>query len=124
MARLPPPSEPPAACPLRADPEHDLAARPPALAQLVHPADLRQRHDRLEIHHTPKHGSWLNVAEIELAVLQWRCLCQRFGDRAMLEREVTAWADRRNATGSAVDWRFTPADARTKLERLSPANEA
>lgn len=86
-------------------------------------AEARRLAGRIEIHHTPKHGSWLNVAEIELAVLERQCLRQRFGDRATLEREVAAWADRRNAAGAAVDWQFTTADARTKLARLYPAIE-
>ena len=75
---------------------------------------------RLEVRRTPKHGSGLNGAEVELAVLQRQCLRRRFGDRAALAAEVAAWAARRTAAGAADDWRFTTADARTKLTRLYP----
>jgi len=85
------------------------------------PAEARRLADRPEIHHTPKHGSWLNVAEIELAVLERQCLRQRFGDRAAPAAAVEAWAARRNAGGSAVGWRLTAAAARTKRRRLYPA---
>jgi len=87
-------------------------------------AEAKRLADRIEIHHTPKHGSWLNIAEIELAVLERQCLRQRFGDRAALEVAVAAWVARRNAAGAAVDWQFTTADARTKLKRLYPTFEA
>jgi hypothetical protein len=79
--------------------------------------------DRLEIHYTPKHGSWLNMAEIELGILQRQCLDRRLGDRATVEREVAAWARERNAAARTVDWRFTTADARIKLKRLYPAHD-
>jgi hypothetical protein len=79
--------------------------------------------DRLEIHYTPKHGSWLNMAEIELGILQRQCLDRRLGDRATVEREVAAWARERNAPARTVDWRFTTADARIKLKRLYPAHD-
>jgi hypothetical protein len=94
---------------------------PASLYAAFPPAEAKRLADKLEIHHTPKHGSWLNVAELELAVLERQCLRQRFGDRASLEAAVAAWAARRNAAGSAVDWQFTTADARTKLKRLYPA---
>ena len=101
-----------------------LNTHSPASLYVAFPAaEAKRLADKLEIHHTPKHGSWLNVAEIELAVLQRQCLRRRFGDRAALARDVTAWAARRNAAGSAVDWQFTTADARTKLGRLYPAIE-
>jgi hypothetical protein len=86
-------------------------------------AEAKRLAAKLEVHHTPKHGSWLNIAEIELAACQRQCLRRRFADRAALEREVAAWAVRRNAAGAAVDWQFTTADARTKLRRLYPAFE-
>ena len=79
---------------------------------------------KLEIHYTPKHGSWLNIAELELSVLQRQCLNRRPGDRATMDREVTAWADRRNQAGATVTWQFTTADARTKLRRLYPTFDA
>ena len=86
-------------------------------------AEAKRLAAKLEIHHTPKHGSWLNMAELELAVLQRQCLGRRLPDRAAVAREVAAWADRRNAAVSAIRWQFTTADARTKLRRLYPTFE-
>jgi DDE superfamily endonuclease len=94
---------------------------PASLDAAFPPAEARRLAGKVELHHTPKHGSWLNVAELELAVLQRQCLCRRLPDRATAEREVAAWAERRNAAVSRVDWHFTTADARTKLSRLYPA---
>jgi len=88
------------------------------------PAEAKRLADKLEIHHTPKHGSWLNMAELELGVLQGQCLDRRLADRPTLEREVAAWVRRRNAAEAAIDWRFTAADARIKLKRLYPAVHA
>ncbi len=93
---------------------------PASLYAAFPPAEAKRLADRLEIHHTPKHGSWLNMAEIELAVLERQCLRRRIPDRAEMAREAAAWAARRNAAGSSVDWQFTAADARTKLRRLYP----
>jgi len=87
------------------------------------PAEARRLADRPEIHHTPKHGSWLNMAELELSVLERQCLRRRLPDRGAMEREAAAWAAARNAAAAAVDWQFTTADARTKLRRLYPAFE-
>src|SRR5687767_5262711 len=87
------------------------------------PAEAKRLADKLEIHHTPKHGSWLNMAELELAVLERQCLDQRLPDRAAMEQAVTAWAGRRNAATSTIRWHFTTGDARTKLRRLYPAFE-
>jgi hypothetical protein len=85
------------------------------------PAEQARRIARkLEWHYTPKHGSWLNVAEIELSVLARQCLDQRFADQPAVERAVTAWAHERNAAQRTVQWHFTTADARTKLKRLYP----
>jgi hypothetical protein len=75
---------------------------------------------RLEIHHTPRNGSWLNVAEIELSVLSDQCLKRRIRDPATLDRELASWSTARNATHSTVTWRFTTADARIKLRNLYP----
>ena len=75
---------------------------------------------KLEIHHTPKHGSWLNMAEIEFSVLARQCLDQRIESKADLERHVAAWEEARNERGSQIHWRFTTADARIKLRRLYP----
>lgn len=84
-------------------------------------AEARALARRLEVHHTPRKGSWLNVAEIELSVLSRQCLRgRRIGDAATLSRELAAWDARRNASGAAVSWRFTTADARVKLRRLYP----
>jgi hypothetical protein len=94
---------------------------PASLYEAFPPAEAKRLADKLEIHPTPKHGSWLNVAEIELSVLSRQCLDRRLPDFATLEREVTAWQDRRNAAAIAVDWRFTTADARLKLKRLYPS---
>ncbi len=94
---------------------------PASLYQAFPPAEARRIADRLEIHHTPRHGSWLNMAEIELSVLQRQCLDRRLADRVTVEHEVAAWTTARNAARSAIDWRFTTADARIKLKRLYPA---
>ncbi len=84
------------------------------------PAEAKRIANRLEIHYTPKHGSWLNMAEIELSVLQRQCLGQRFADRATMDEDVTAWVATRNGTAAGIDWQFTTADARIKLRRLYP----
>jgi hypothetical protein len=94
---------------------------PGALYDGFAPAEAKRLADKLEIHSTPKHGSWLNIAEIELSVLSRQCLDRRVPDAATLAREVAAWQERRNATTCAVDWRFTTADARIKLKRLYPS---
>jgi DDE superfamily endonuclease len=93
---------------------------PAALYATFPPAEARRLRRRLEFVYTPKHGSWLNMAEIELSVLSRQCLNRRLADRDTLTREVIAWEVRRNATGVAVDWRFTTATARIKLQRLYP----
>jgi DDE superfamily endonuclease len=94
---------------------------PASLYEAFPPAEARRLADRLELHYTPKHGSWLNMAELELAVLAAQCLDRRLADQATLEREVAAWQSARNASGRGVDWRFTTADARIKLKHLYPA---
>jgi transposase len=76
--------------------------------------------ERLEIHFTPKHGSWLNAAECEFSVLSVQCLDRRIGDIETFRREVLAWQDARNALGCGMDWQFTTEDARIKLKRLYP----
>lgn len=75
---------------------------------------------RLEIHHTPKHGSWLNMAEIELSLLTKQCLNRRIGELATYCREIRAWQDAGNASNKGVDWQFTTENARIKLKRLYP----
>ena len=94
---------------------------PGALYDVFAPAEAKRLADKLEIHHTPKHGSWLNIAEIELSVLSRQCLDRRVPDAATLACEVAAWQQRRNAATCTVDWRFTTADARIKLKRLYPS---
>ena len=84
------------------------------------PAEARRILDRLELHYTPKHGSWLNMAESELSILARQCLDRRIADPATLAREVAAWARRRNRARTRMDWRFTTADARIKLTHLYP----
>lgn len=94
---------------------------PASLYEAFPPAEAKRLADKLEIHHTPKHGSWLNMAEIELSVLQRQCLDRRLGDLATMAREVGAWVTRRNAAASTIDWQFTTANARIQLKRLYPA---
>jgi hypothetical protein len=98
---------------------HALASLYKAFA----PAEARRIWERLEVHYTPKHGSWLNMAEIELSVLARQCLDRRIPDRETLTQEVAAWEAERNARGVIADWRFTTADARIKLKRLYPVVE-
>jgi hypothetical protein len=95
---------------------------PASLYEAFPPAEARRLAARLEIHHTPRHGSWLNMAEIELGILQRQCLDRRMADQATLAREVAAWVAARNAAVRRIDWRFTTADARIKLKRLYPAH--
>jgi hypothetical protein len=84
------------------------------------PAEARRLAQKLEIHHTPKHGSWLNMAELELSVLARQCLEERMESQDYLGRQLAAWQQARNAAAPRVDWRFTTADARIKLQRLYP----
>ena len=98
---------------------HKLAS----LYEAFPPAEARRIAAKLEIHHTPKQGSWLNMAEIELSVLHRQCLNARIPDQQTLMQKVAAWQNRRNASVFAVNWRFTTADARIKLESLYPSIE-
>ena len=91
-----------------------------SLYQAFEPAEARRLAERLEIHPTPKHGSWLNIAENELAALTKQCLDRRIPDRDGLDQETRAWYTARNASQKSVDWQFTTADARTRLKRLYP----
>jgi hypothetical protein len=93
---------------------------PASLYEAFGPAEAKRLADTLEIHHTPRHGSWLTMAEIELSILQRQCLDRRLGDRATLAQEVAAWAAARNRARQRIDWRFTTADARIKLKHLYP----
>jgi len=92
-----------------------------ALYEAFPPAEARRLLDRLELHYTPPHGSWLNMAEIELSVLSRQCLDRRIPDHDTLVQEVAAWETRRNAHHTTISWRFTTADARIKLKRLYPS---
>jgi hypothetical protein len=94
---------------------------PACLYEAFPPERARRIAARLEWHYTPKHGSWLNVAEVELAALSRQCLGRRIGSLEELRREVTAWEEERNDRFVEVNWRFTTADARIKLHRLYPS---
>ncbi len=96
---------------------------PAAFYQAFEPEEARRLVKRFEFHYTPKHGSWLNMAEIELSVLARQCLDRRFPNREGMAREVQAWTDERNAQVVKVQWRFTTADARIKLRHLYPSIE-
>ena len=95
---------------------HHLAS----LYETFTPEQAHRLARKLELVHTPKHGSWLNMAEIELSALSRQCLIRRIADLTTLAREVTAWAQERNAHATTVQWRFTTADARIKLASLYP----
>jgi len=92
-----------------------------SLYEAFAPEEARRIAKKLEFHHTPKHGSWLNLAEIELSVLEEQCLNRRIPDIATLKRETNAYEERRNADKATINWRFTAADARKKLHRLYPS---
>ena len=92
-----------------------------SLYKAFEPQEARRLLAKLEIHYTPTHGSWLNMAELELSVLSRQCLDRRIPDQATLEQEVKAWEAQRNASPAPVKWRFTTADARIKLKRLYPS---
>jgi hypothetical protein len=92
-----------------------------SLYEAFAPATARALATRLEIHHTPKHGSWLNMAETELSVLARQCLAQRLDSKQKMEQEVTAWEKERNRNATKINWRFTTADACIKLKRLYPS---
>ncbi len=96
---------------------------PASLYEAFPPAEAKRLADRLEIHYTPKHGSWLDMAEIEIGALAAQCLDRRLPDRSTLTRAVAAWETARNAASTTLNWRFTTADARIKLKHLYPAIE-
>ena len=91
-----------------------------SLYEAFEPKQARRLIEKLEIHYTPKHGSWLNVAEIELSVFTKQCLDRRVADIEMLREESKAWYCERNVNQKSVDWQFTTQDARVKLKRLYP----
>jgi len=93
---------------------------PVALYETFEPAEAKRILDRLEFHYTPKHGSWLNMVEIEIGVLCQQCLDDRIPDEDTLHHEIAAWEAQRNAQHATVNWQFTTIDARNKLKRLYP----
>ena len=95
--------------------------RPASLYEAFPAAQARRLVERFEWHYTPKHGSWLDMAESELAALSSQCLDRRIPDKQMLIREVAAWQTQRNKRHTKTDWQFTTADARIKLKRLYPS---
>jgi hypothetical protein len=94
---------------------------PAALYEAFEAAEARRLVRKLEFHYTPKHGSWLNMAEIEISVLTGQCLDRYIPDMTILKREVAAWQEERNACQATIDWQFTTAKARDKLKRLYPS---
>ena len=94
--------------------------RTASLYETFPPAEARRIAKRLEFHHTPKHGSWLNMAEIEFSVLVRACLKGRNPDEDALQRNISAYEAQRNTAGSTINWRFTAQDARAKMRRLYP----
>jgi hypothetical protein len=95
-----------------------------SLYEAFAPEEARRIVKKLEFHYTPKHGSWLNMAEIELSVLQRQCLARRIPDEEMLKREIAAWEAQRNKEQATIDWRFSVTDAREKLKRLYPSRSS
>lgn len=95
---------------------HNIAS----LYETYEPQEAKRLADRLEIHHTPKHGSWLNMAEIELSVLKGQCLKRRIAEMSSMRTEVAAWEKHRNSSAKKIDWHFTTDEARIKLKRLYP----
>lgn len=95
--------------------------KPASLYEVFEPAEARRLLERLEIHYTPKHGSWLDMAETELGVLNTQCLDRRIPDKTTLLSEVAAWEKSRNEARCKINWRFTTQDARIKLKRLYPS---
>jgi len=94
---------------------------PAFLYEVFEPAEAKRILDKLEFHFTPKHGSWLNMAEIEFSVLSRQCLNRRIGAEASLVHEILSWEDQRNHSQATVNWQFTTQDARIKLIRLYPS---
>ena len=99
---------------------HSLAS----LYEAFEPAEARRLMKRFEVHYTPKHGSWLDMAEIELGILGRQCLARRIENVDTLRREVAAWKTDRNSASTKVNWQFTTANARIKLRRLYPSIDA
>ena len=92
-----------------------------ALYECFPPQEARRIIEKLELHYTPEHGSWLNMAEIELSVLSRQCLDRRIGNEYELKQETSVWQEKRNAADTKINWRFTTQDARIKLKHLYPS---
>ena len=97
---------------------------PASFYEVFEPAEAWRLSQKLEIHYTPLHGSWLNMAEIELSVLGRQALSGRIATMQQMQARVAAWQQRRNQQQAAIQWRFTTQDARIKLKRLYPSHEA
>jgi hypothetical protein len=95
--------------------------KPASLYEAFAPAQARRILRKINFHYTPKHGSWLNLAEIEFSILQRQCLDRRLADEPTLKQEIASWEERRNEQKATIDWRFSLDDARTKLKRLYPS---
>ena len=95
---------------------------PASLYKAFKPEEAKRLADKLEIHYTPKHGSWLNMAEIELSILSRQCMDDYFETQDELSRAIAAWERSRNEIKAGINWRFTTADARIKLKKLYPSN--
>jgi len=91
-----------------------------SLYKAFEPKEARRILEKLEIHYTPKHGSWLNMAEIELSILSRQCMGRRIPDQETLKKEISAWQEKRNVMALPMEWRFTTEDARVKLKKLYP----
>jgi DDE superfamily endonuclease len=98
---------------------HDGAS----LYETFAPAEARRLLDKIEWHYTPKHGSWVNMAETEIGIMNGQCLNRRLDSQALIATEVAAWEDKRNAQEARIHWTFTLAIARQKLRKLYPSNE-
>jgi hypothetical protein len=94
---------------------------PASLYEAFAPEEAKRLADKLEVHYTPKHGSWLNMAEIELSALGRQCLARRIARQTTLAEQIGHWVGQRNDSGSRVNWQFTTSDARVKLRRLYPS---
>ena len=95
---------------------------PASLYESFPPAEALRLKERIEWHYTPKHGSWLNMAEIEIGVAQRQCLSRRLARKTIVEQELLQWSKDRNAANASTDWQFTTTDARIKLKRLYPSS--
>ena len=97
---------------------------PASLYEAFRPEEAKRLADRLEIHHTPQHGSWLNMAEIELSALGRQCLSRRIAHQDTLKRQIVGWEEKRNAARPRIKWQFTTQNARIKLASLYPSFQA